>query len=128
MVMKFKETIPPRIFETGKGEPTEIADCAHIELTPDEQVTFKTFSGAEYDVIRKSWGYYATPSLNGRLQGFGLRGVLVKSLDSKYYILLVERGKEDCFQSYCDIQELTIVCWLDNDKELKTLEGKLNSS
>lgn len=125
--MKFKEIIPHRVFETGGGEPIEIADCAHIELAPDEQVTFKTLSGAEYDVTRKSWGYYATPSLNGRLQGFGLRGVLVKNFDAKYYILLVERGKEDCFQYYCDIQELTVVCWLDNDKELKMLEKKLNS-
>ena len=125
--MKFKEIIPRHVFETGGGGPIEIDDCAHIELAPEEQVTFKTLSGGEYDVTRKSWGYYATPSLNGRLQGFGLRGVLVKNFDAKYYILLVERGKEDCFQYYCDIQELTVVCWLDNDKELKMLEKKLNS-
>ena len=126
--MKFKETIPPRIIETGRGELIEISDCAHVELVPDEQVTFKTPSGTEYDVVRKSWGYYATPSLNGRLQGFGLRSVLVKNPDDKYYIFLVERGKEDCFQHYCDIQDVTVVCWLDNDKELKMLDERLNSS
>ena len=85
-------------------------------------------SNAEYDVVRKSWGYYATPSLNGRLQAFGLRGVLVKSLDAKFYILLVEKGKEHCFLCYLDVEKLTIVCWLDDDNALETLEEKLNSS
>jgi len=130
MVMKFKEIIPPRrvIIETKRGEPIEISDCAHIELFPDELVTFKTPSGTEYDVVRKSWGYYSTPSLNGRLQGFGLRAVLVKNLDAKYYVLLVESGQEDFFQDYCDVQEMTVVCWLDNDRALKILDAKLNSS
>ena len=126
MVMKFKEIIPPRIIETGKD--IEVSDCAHIELAHDELVTFETTSGTEYDVVRKSWGYYATPSLNGRLQRFGLRGVLVKNLDTKYYIFLVERGKENYFQCYCDTEEITVVCWLDNDKALKILDEKLNSS
>ena len=125
--MEFKEIIPPRAFEVGRRDPVEITDCAQIKLAPNEQITLKTESGSEYDIVRKSWGYYATSSLNGRLQGFGLRGVLVKNPDDRYYIFLVERGKEDCFQYYCDIQELTVVCWLDNDKELKMLEKKLNS-
>ena len=64
-----------------------------IQLEPDEQVTFVTDSGSEYDVARKSWGYYATPSLNSRLAGFGLRGVLVRGDDGKAYLFLVEMGK-----------------------------------
>ena len=125
--MKFEERKPLRTFEVGCNE-TILKDCVRIELASDEQVTFKTVSGTEYDVVRKSWGYYATPSLNGRLQGFGLRGVLVRNLNAKFYLLLVEEGKEERFQHYLDIEQLTVVCWLDNDKELETLEEKLNSS
>lgn len=125
--MKFEEHKPPRTFEVG-CDKTILKDCAHIELAPNEQVTFKTVSGTEYDMVRKSWGYYATPSLNGRLQGFGLRGVLVRNLNAKFYLLLVEKGEEERFQHYLDIEQLTVVCWLDNDKGLEMLEEKLHGS
>lgn len=120
--MRFKEIIPPRAFEVGKGESIEIFDCAQVELAPNEQITLKTESGSEYDIVRKSWGYYATPSLNSRLKFFGLKTALVKSVSSKFYILLVEIGKEEEFQKYLKIEELTIVCWLDDDRYLETLD------
>src|SRR5881628_2648488 len=77
--MKVSERNPPREFQTGRGEPIVIRDCARIRLEPDEQVTFVTPAGAEYDVARKAWGFYATPSLNGRLLNFGLRAALIRS-------------------------------------------------
>src|SRR5204863_5563233 len=77
--MKLALTDPPREFGVGTGGAVRLKDCAHIALEPDEQVTFQTESGGEYDVVRKSWGFYATPSLNGRLERFNLRAVLVKS-------------------------------------------------
>ncbi|MCI0564623.1 MAG: hypothetical protein MN733_39650 [Nitrososphaera sp.] len=126
--MKFTVVDPPRVFNVGRSEIIQLKDCAHIELEPDEQVTFMTESGAEYDVARKSWGFYATPSLNGRLQKFGLRGVLVKSPDMKFYVFLVERGKESDFHHYLNAEGQTIVCWLDSNQELQTLERKLNSA
>ena len=126
--MKLTPIDPPRVFQVGRGEVIHIKDCAHIELEPDEQVTFKTESGAEYDVTRKSWGFYATPSLNDRLHQFGLRAVLVKSPASKYYIFLVERGKEADCQRYLDVEGHNIICWLDSDSELETLEAKLNAA
>ncbi len=123
--MKLEVIDPPRVFEVGVGKSIQIKDCAHIELQPDEQVTFVTESGAEYDVARKSWGFYATPSLNGRLQRFGLRAVLVKSREAKFFVLLVESGREIDFQHYLDIEGHTIVCWLDDDGKLETVEQKL---
>ena len=78
--MKITEQQPPRVFRTGRAQPIDLHDCARIQLDPDEQVTFITESGAEYDVARKAWGFYATPSLNGRLRQFGLRAALVKNL------------------------------------------------
>lgn len=126
--MKFKLIDPPRVFEAGRAEIIQLKDCAHIELEPDEQVTFETESGAEYDVARKSWGFYATPSLNGRLQKFGLRAALVKSPAAKFYVFLIESGKEADCQRYLDVEGHSVVCWLDNDGELETLERKLNAT
>ncbi|WP_204106214.1 MULTISPECIES: hypothetical protein [Spirulina sp. CCY15215] len=124
--MKFTPIDPPRVFEVGFGEIIPMKDCARVALDPDEQVTFVTESGGEYDLARKSWGFYATPSLNGRLEKFNLRGVLVKNRLDRYFVLLVERGKEDLFQRYLEIESLAIVCWLDNTDRLKQLEESLN--
>jgi len=123
--MKFKQIEPPRKFEVGLGKSVTMKDCAHIKLVADEQITFFTESGAEYDIARKDWGYYATPSLNARLNSFGLRGVLIKSKDSKFYILLVESGKEKSFNEYLNDEGHTILCWLDTTTALENLEQNL---
>ena len=128
MDVKLTPINPPRSFNVGVNEVIQLTDCAHIELAPNEQVTFMTESGAEYDVVRKPWGFYATPSLNSRLRKFDLRAVLVKSPGPKFFILLVERGKETEFQRYLHRESLTVVCWLDNDAELQALERKLNGT
>ena len=94
--MKVVALDPPRKFRVGAREDVELSDCGRIELRPDEQVTFTTESGGEYDVARKAWGFYATPSLNGRLPWFGLRPALVKGLEDKFFVMLVEHGHEPC--------------------------------
>ena len=125
--MKFKPNNPPRAFKVGRGKPFEVKDCAHIELEPQEQITLLTETGAEYDVARTQWGFYATPSLNGRLQQFGLRGVLVKHpVSNRFYIFLVEKGKDKEFQQYLKTEGHKIVCWLDCDSELEKLDQALS--
>jgi hypothetical protein len=123
--VKFIPTVPPRPFEVGRGKPIHLKDCGRVELTPDEQVTFVTESGAEYDVVRKSWGFYATPSMNSRLRRFGLRAVLVKSPDQKVYVFLVEQGKEGEFTQYLAVENQMIIHWLDSDAEVASLVTKL---
>jgi len=123
--MKFQLHDPPRVFAVGNVKVVRITDCARIQLEPDEQVTFSTESGGEYDVVRKPWGFYATPSLNGRLQRFGLRAALIKSTAAKYYIFLIESGKEAECQSYMDIEGHRLICWLDDDRQLAALEHLL---
>ena len=68
-VMKFTPKNPPREFEVGFDKKGIIRDCGVLVLAADEQVTLTTEQGGEYDVTRKSWGFYATPSTNGRLSG-----------------------------------------------------------
>jgi SAM-dependent methyltransferase len=122
--MKFRVNDPPRTFNIGRGEPIIIRDVAHIELEPDEQVTFEGAGGVEYDVARKAWGFYATPSLNGRLLDHQLRAVLARSPAHKYFVFLVERGREAEFQSYLDAEQNVIVRWLDNEADLRACENR----
>jgi hypothetical protein len=114
--MKFEPRNPPRTFVVGFPEHrVTLSDCGSIELRPDEQVTFVTPAGGEYDVVRKDWGFYATPSLNGRLPRFGLRPVLVRNRAGQNFLLLVEKGSEASFDAYVQVEKLEITRWLDGD-------------
>src|SRR5688572_29547112 len=110
--MKVVPNDPPRRYEVGWRRRFEMSDCGRIALDHDEQVTFVTEKGAEYDVARKDWGFYATPSLNGRLTDYGLRAVLVKNQIERFFVLLVEQGKELAFEAYVEEEQLKIVTWL----------------
>ena len=123
--MKFEPKIPPREFEVGYDVKGTIRDCGTMRLAPDEQITFVTDDGGEYDLTRKEWGFYATPSLNGRLAGFNLRAVLVKNRVNRFFVMLVERGKEDAFDRYVRQEPLVIITWLDSLEALQALEGAL---
>lgn len=113
--MKFKKKAKPRKFTVGNLRKFELTDCGSVFLDPDEQLTFVLPSGSEYDVVRKSWGFYAMPSLNGRLQKYGLRTVLVRStITGKYFILLVENGKENEFEVYLTQEACVVIVWLDS--------------
>jgi SAM-dependent methyltransferase len=101
------------MFPVGVREVIHLKDCGRVALEPDEQVTFVSESGTEYDVVRKSWGYYATPSLNSRLPSFGLKPALVRSGD-RLYLLLVEADKEAEFHAYLQRQGMEIVSWFDH--------------
>jgi len=124
--MKFEAKTPPRRFTVGNSVRFDMLDCGDIRLDSDEQVTFKTTSGAEYDVAAKDWGFYATPSLNGRLEQCGLRGVLIRNRDTgRYFVLLVERGHEPQFDAYCSQENLAVIAWLDNTAALDSLAARL---
>jgi hypothetical protein len=125
--VKFVPVDPPRVFEVGHDVKIPLKDCGRVELEADEQVTFTTPGGAEYDVARKSWGFYATPSLNGRLPRFGLRGVLVRNRLEQYFVLLVERGHEAEFEAYHRSERLDIVAWLDDASVLDRRDGGVRS-
>src|SRR5262245_53718825 len=126
--MEFKKKSPPRAYEVGFDNKSTILDCGTMHLLPDEQITFVTESGKEYDVTRKEWGFYATPSLNRRLTSFDLRPVLVKNRLDRFSVLLVERAKEESFSQYVSSEPLTIVAWLDTTENLKHLEQRLRNA
>lgn len=85
--MEFTKKIPPRIFyPTNDGEP--IADHGKIFLEADEQITFVTKEGEEYDFVAKDWGFYATPSINKRITDEGFQTALVRNSGGKYYVMV----------------------------------------
>jgi len=122
LVLKFIEKNPPREFEVGNAVRFHMKDCGTVALEPGEQVTLTTESGGEYDVARKEWGFYATPSLNGRLPKYGLRGVLIRNtLTERYFVFLVESGKEPSFEKYMQQESLEVIAWLDKTDSLGRL-------
>ena len=123
--MKFTSIEPPRKFvASGAGLQVILSDCGRVELAPNEQVTFVVEGGAEYDVTRKEWGFYATPSMNGRLRSFGLRSALVMSSTGKLFLMLVEADREASFLEYIRADRQRLICWLDDDKSVSDLVAR----
>ena len=108
--MRLRRVEPPRAFRVGRD--IELRHVADVELEPDEVVTFRSPSGSEADVTRKSWGYYWTGSLNERLPAHGLEPVLVRGANGKTFLMLVESGREQDFLDYCAAEELALERWL----------------
>ena len=126
--MKIEPKQPPRVYEVGRGAVVRMQDCGSVQLEPDEQLTFTTEQGAEYDLARKNWGYYATPSLNGRLLQFGLHAVLVKNTIGRYFLLLKEQGKQAEFDEYVRLEKLENISMMDSSASLERLEAALKQA
>ena len=110
--MKIKKINPPRKFQVGIKSQITIFDCGSISLPFDHQVTFITENKGEYDVTRKEWGFYATPSINGRLKDFGFATALVKNVFGKNYIMIVEKKMIKKFYKYLKDDNLEVETWL----------------
>jgi hypothetical protein len=119
--MKLDQLATPREFSTQSRQASLLRHCANIELEADEQVTFVGSHGGGYDVVRKSWGYYATPSLNGRLREHGLRAALVRNPAGRAYLLLVEHDREAEFAAYVRQDGQRVICWLDDDAAIERI-------
>jgi len=105
-----------RKFLVGKNKNITLKDIGSIFLNNNENITFKTLKNQkEYDICKKSWGFYATPSLNKRLIKFGYNAALVTSKDfNTYAILIVEKEKKKSFFKYLISQNMFLICWLNN--------------
>lgn len=119
--MRFSPKEPPRRFEAGTDTKVTLSHCGDMHLGPDELISFVTDSGHEYDITRKEWGFYATPSLNHRLLQHNLHAVLARNGTNQFFLLLVENGKEAAFEAYLAAQHMTVVYWMDNTEQLERL-------
>jgi hypothetical protein len=123
--MKIEIKHPPRSYECGFEVKRTIQDCARLQLSENEQITLASSSGSEYDITRKDFGYYATPSTNGRLERFGLRTVIARNRLDQLFVMLVESGCEDKFETYLQEEQMNIICWLDKDDSVKDFLRKM---
>jgi hypothetical protein len=111
--MILNENRPAREFKVGLNNKITIKDCGTLTLRADEQVTLITEDGKEYDVARKNWGFYATPSANGRLKNFGFKTAKVRNAFGMLYIMLVEEDKLEAFNAYIEENQQEVIEWLD---------------
>lgn len=110
----------PRKYHAGNN--VFIKDCGKILLNSDEQITFITKKKNQYDLAKKNWGFYATPSINSRLKKFKFRTAIIKSLNSgKYFIFILEKGKEKAFNKYLKQENFKVILWFDKKSDLKKL-------
>ena len=131
MEMKINLKKRKREFPTGLKKLEIIKDCGSVYLNKNEMITFKSKNkNLEYDVVKKKWGYYATPSLNVRLINKGYKSILVKNrITKRYFVFLQEIGMEKELKKYMEQESLEIICRLDEIKNLKKIEfffGKSN--
>ena len=114
-----------RKFKVGKKNGIILTHVATVSLKKDEIITFKE-GKKEYDLGKKGWGYYGTPTLNKRLKNFGYVAALVKNkiLDT-YVVMIVDKKKKKTFLNYLKSEEMKVICWL-NHKNLKKIESLFN--
>jgi hypothetical protein len=99
-----------RKFNVGVKKDIKIKYLKNIHLKPNEQITFISKKNREYDFVKKDWGYYATPSINGRLKKFKFITYLIRStLTKKKFILVVYKEKVNLFKKYLKKEKLKIV-------------------
>jgi hypothetical protein len=107
--MKMKIKKKPRLFTVNN---IEIRDCGKIKLDKNELISFVTKSGKEYDFVAKEWGFYVTPSINGRLKKEGFKVAIVKNKNEKIFIMAVEKNKIKLFKKYCSDEQQSVIQWL----------------
>jgi hypothetical protein len=105
--MKIRLNKKPRKFTVGIKKIT-LKDFGKIYLNNDEQLTFLK-EKSEYDIVKKSWGYYATPSVNKRLKKFNFRTFLTKNTTKLIFIMLVHKEKMREFKTYLKDEKIKII-------------------
>ncbi len=115
--MKIKNIKPPRKFLVGKNK-TEISHVANIFLNDNELITFFTNKKNEYDIVKKDWGYYATPSINSRLKNNNFKTALVINEKKQVFIMLIEKSKKQLFTKYLKKEKNKVVSWLDDEYKI----------
>ncbi len=125
--MEFQAKSPPRAFRVGSAGTVTLKDCGSVHLEPDEQVTFRSDGpvATAFDVTRKSWGYYASNSLNGTLPRQGLRPALCRNHSmGLLYMLFVEIGQEADYRRYLSDEGMEHLTWMDEIDTAVLAEGK----
>lgn len=82
-------------------------------MSNNENLTISSKDKKNYEICRKNWGYYATPSINFRLKKNGFRTLLVKQ-NKKLFVMIVDNSKRKLFEQYIKLENYKIIKRLDN--------------
>ena len=104
-----------REFFVGLNQNIKIKHVANIYLKSNEQITFISNKFQEYDVVNKSWGHYATSSINKRLMQFNYKTGLIKNTNGRFYITVVNKKKIYSFKNYLKKENIKLISWLDEN-------------
>ena len=105
-----------RKFKTGITDIV-ITHVADLKLKNDELITFKVNNKTEYDVTRKNWGFYSTPSINKRLLKYGFVSAITHNpYYGTYFMMIVEKNKKKEFIKYLKSQNMVLIAWLTKKK------------
>ncbi len=110
--MKIEEKNPAREYTVGANANITIKDVGDVYLEADEQLTFVTDAGSRYDFCKKSWGFYATPSINSRLEAENFVTALVMNSQNRLYVMVVDRAKITDFRDYLSKENQKVAAWL----------------
>ena len=105
--MKIKINKKPRKFTVGHNN-TILKDLGKIYLNNNEQLTFIK-KKSQYDLVKKDWGYYATPSVNKRLKNFKFRTFITENSFKSIYIMIVHKEKIKNFRKYLRADKIKII-------------------
>jgi len=105
--MKIKINKKPRKFTVGL-KSTILKDLGKIYLNNNEQLTFVK-KKSQYDLVKKDWGYYATPSVNKRLKNFKFRTFITENSFKSIYIMIVHKEKIKNFRKYLRADKIKII-------------------
>ena len=102
-----------RKFKPFANSKIVIKDCGKIFLNNDELVTFsdKNKKKFNYDITKKNWGYYATPSINKRLKNNNFESFIVLNKFKDFFIMIVYKNKKKIFLDYLKKNRLKIIQW-----------------
>ena len=108
--MRINKKKKPRKFLINKK--IKLKDMGYILLKNDEQITFIHGKNQEYDVCKKNWGFYATPSINSRLKKNDFFTYIVENKKlQRFGIHIVDKKKINLYKKYLKNEKLKIVNW-----------------
>ena len=84
-----------------------------LQLDCNEQISLANETGSSYEVISKEWGFYATPSINGRMKSYGFKTALVINSKGQRYIMAVIEDRLTDFNEYLSATNQKVEKWLD---------------
>ena len=84
---------------------SEILSLLAISKDVAKEVITLLNNKSEYDIAKKDWGFYVTPSIQNRLKKFNLEAILVYK-SKNYFLCLVKKNKKKFFKSYLSKEKL----------------------